>query len=265
MKDRFEFGKNWANFLQNLTEQRILEAQKSLQDKLGVENLANKTFLDIGSGSGIFSLAAFRLGATVYSFDYDDNSVKCTNHLREKYADNDANWSVVQGSVLDEAFIEKIPAMDIVYSWGVLHHTGDMYRALNNVVSLVKEDGTLFISIYNDQGFSSKCWKWVKKKYNATGCIGKKVLLSLSFIRLWSFRFFKDLLKHGNPLKTWRSYADNRGMSAWYDVVDWVGGYPFEVAKPEEIFDFFRDKSFVLKRLITCAGGIGCNEFVFSK
>jgi 2-polyprenyl-6-hydroxyphenyl methylase/3-demethylubiquinone-9 3-methyltransferase len=54
-------------------------------------------------------------------------------------------------------------------------------------------------------------------------------------------------------------------MSPWRDVVDWVGGYPFEVARPEEIFEFFKSKGLVLGKFKTCGGGHGCNEFVFEK
>jgi 2-polyprenyl-6-hydroxyphenyl methylase/3-demethylubiquinone-9 3-methyltransferase len=74
----------------------------------------------------------------------------------------------------------------------------------------------------------------------------------------------RDILR-GKPFHTWRNYSSFRGMSPWRDVVDWVGGYPFEVAKPEEIFDFYRKKRFILTRLKTCGGGRGCNEFVFEK
>lgn len=52
-------------------------------------------------------------------------------------------------------------------------------------------------------------------------------------------------------------------MSHWHDWIDWVGGYPFEVAKPELIFDFYRDRGFTLHNMTTCGGGGGCNEFVF--
>jgi 2-polyprenyl-6-hydroxyphenyl methylase/3-demethylubiquinone-9 3-methyltransferase len=54
-------------------------------------------------------------------------------------------------------------------------------------------------------------------------------------------------------------------MSMWPDVVDWVGGYPFEVAKPEQIFDFYRDRAFEPTRLTTCRGTSGCNQFVFRR
>lgn len=147
MKDRFAFGKNWSRFIELLNEERILEAEKSLQEKLGITRLDGKTFLDIGSGSGLFSLAAYRLGATVFSFDYDQDSVSCTQYLKQRYAQNDSRWTVEQGSVLDADFLKKFGKVDIVYSWGVLHHTGNMYQAFANVADLVNDNGRLFISI----------------------------------------------------------------------------------------------------------------------
>ena len=69
-------------------------------------------------------------------------------------------------------------------------------------------------------------------------------------------------LENPNPLRRWRVYKRNRGMSPWRDHVDWVGGYPYETAKPEQIFDFYRKHGFSLEFLQT--GGLGCNEFVFA-
>ena len=261
---RFAFGKNWRSFLDELNEQRIKEAEQSLAEKLSTDDLSGKTFLDAGCGSGLFSLAAHRMGAKVFSFDYDEDCVNCAKYLREKYTNNDKKWQVTQGSVLDKPFLATLGKFDIVYSWGVLHHTGDMYRAFANIHPLVKKKGSLFISIYNDQGTTSKIWTKVKKMYNDGGDGMRLFLTIASLIRLWLLTFIKDLFKSGNPMKTWANYKDsNRGMSAWHDVVDWVGGYPFEVAKPEEVFDFFADKELTLDKLATCGGGLGCNEFVF--
>lgn len=262
---RFGFGKNWANFLQHLDDSRIQEAVESLKSYLNVDSLAGKTFLDVGSGSGLFSLAAYKLGATVKSFDYDENSVGCTKYLRDTYA-SESSWQVFQGSILDDTLIQKLGTYDIVYSWGVLHHTGNMYKAFENVEKLVNPTGTLFISIYNDQGRTSKIWTALKKSYNQSGYLGKKLLELLTLLRVWTFTFLKDLIRCGNPFKTWTNYArNNRGMSAYYDLIDWIGGYPFEVAKPEEIFSFFQRHNFNLEHLKTCAGGLGCNEFVFKR
>ncbi len=264
--ERFGFGKNWSHFLQHLNEERILEAEHSLREKLHIKDLKDKVFLDVGSGSGLFSLAAYRLGARVYSFDYDLDSVKCTQHLKETYAPRDARWSVEQGSVLDPTFLKKFGQVDVLYSWGVLHHTGHMYEAFKNVSSLVKEGGKLFISIYNDQGGASRRWLWIKSRYNNGSYITRSLLTWYTIARQWGLTFIRDFLKTGNPLKTWATYGhNNRGMSPWHDVVDWVGGYPFEVCKPEDVFYFFKERDFQLQELKTCAGGLGCNEFVFIK
>ena len=265
-KKRFAFGKNWARFLKNFDEERVVEAEKSLIDKLKINDLNGKTFLDIGSGSGLFSLAAYRLGAKVYSFDYDVDSVSCTKYLKERFSHSQDKWLVEQGSVLDQEFLKKFDPVDILYSWGVLHHTGYMYKAFENIIPIVKSGGTLFISIYNDQGGASRRWLKIKQLYQNSSFIGRFLLCCYTLIRQWWRAFIKDILTSGNIFKTWKNYGvNNRGMSPWHDIVDWSGGYPFEVAKPEEIFKFFKNKGFILEDLKTCAGGIGCNEYVFKK
>ena len=123
---RFKFGKNWKYFLQSLSEDKIIAAIKSMQEYLEIQNLDGKTFLDIGCGSGLMSLAARRLGAKVLSFDYDQNSVECTRFLKELYFKDDINWTIEEGSVLNKDYLRSIGKFDFVYSWGVLHHTGSM-------------------------------------------------------------------------------------------------------------------------------------------
>jgi 2-polyprenyl-3-methyl-5-hydroxy-6-metoxy-1,4-benzoquinol methylase len=263
--ERFEFGANWAQFLKVLNDERIALAEQSLRSMLGINDLQGKNFLDIGSGSGLFSLAARRLGATVHSFDYDPQSVACTTELKRRYYPDDPDWIVEQGSALDKTYLQTLGQWDIVYSWGVLHHTGALWQALENVGPLVRQGGTLFIAIYNYQRLMTPVWTWVKRVYNRLPNKMRWLVLGPALIQLWGPRTLYDLVR-GKPFYTWRHYAEDsvRGMSAWRDVVDWVGGYPFEVAKPEDIFRFYRDREFVLRNMVTCGGGLGCNQFVFS-
>lgn len=263
---RFAFGENWSHFLRELDESRIAQAEASLRQMLECEQLDGRTFLDVGSGSGLFSLAARRLGASVHSLDYDEQSVACTAELKRRYFPDDAAWTVEQGSVLDREYLARLGQWDIVYAWGVLHHTGAMWDALENVAGLVRPGGRLFLAIYNDQGRASQSWLRVKQAYNRLPPALRWLVLWPALVRLWGPTTIRDLLR-GRPFQTWRNYATSstRGMSAWRDVVDWVGGLPFEVARPEQIFDFYRGRGLVLRKLTTCGGGQGCNEFVFER
>ena len=265
---RFGFGANWAQFLKHLTDERIAEAERSLETMLGERYLKGRTFLDIGCGSGLFSLAAHRLGARqIRSFDFDADSAACATELRRRFAPDSTNWEVSQGDALDREFLESLGQWDIVYSWGVLHHTGDMWRALDNAGQRVANGGRLFISIYNNQGRRSKLWKGVKHTYNRLPDPLRKSYVAAVMLPREVLSLAAQVARR-RPLdyvRSWTEYRRNRGMSRWHDMVDWVGGYPFEVATPEEIFRFYRERGFVLQQLVTCAGGLGCNEFVFER
>jgi SAM-dependent methyltransferase len=279
---RFAFGKNWSRFLRTVTEERIAAATNSLIAIFGHEGLQGKRFLDIGCGSGLFSLAAFRLGATVCSFDYDADSVACAEELRHRERNSTNRWRIERGSVLDAAFLESLGSFDVVYSWGVLHHTGAMWTAIDLAASRVAEGGMLWIAIYNDQGVRSRVWHLIKRGYVALPewlrpayvvAVGGPWAVQRAVLKL--LRIGVGTLVPRMTAKPQASPADrplqigpsqrSRGMHLWYDLVDWIGGYPFEVAKPEDIVRALRRQGFRLTDLTTCGGNLGCNEYWFER
>lgn len=264
---RFGFGENWRDFVELLDEKRIREAERSLIEMLEIDSLEGRSFLDIGSGSGLFSLAARRLGASpVHSFDYDEDSVACTRELKQRFFPGDGDWTVERGSALNEDYVRSLGTFDVVYSWGVLHHTGDLERAMEMASLPVKTGGRLYVAIYDDRGWSSRLWKKVKRAYNETSRPVRMLLLAVATVWLELRSTIGNMLRGENPLalRRWTEKKERRGMSRWHDIKDWVGGYPFEVARAEEVFDFYRERGFELVRLRT-AKGHGNNEFVFRR
>lgn len=264
-KKRFKFGKNWQSYLKHLNQEKINNSKDSILKFLNKKTLKGKTFIDVGSGSGLSSLSARLLGAKVHSFDFDTESVASTQYLKDKYFKGDNSWTVEQGSAIDSEYMKQLSTYDIVYSWGVLHHTGNMQRGLELVEKIVKPNGgLLYLALYNDQGFSSKAWTLVKKTYVKSPFVLKQLIILLSYFRIWGPPTIKDFIRI-KPFDTWRKRKLDRGMSPHYDLIDWIGGYPFEVSAPEEIIHYYVDKGYNLLRLKTCKGGKGCNEYLFEK
>lgn len=263
---RFRFGLNWARFLRHLNDARIAEAENNLKEFLGEESFTGKTFLDIGSGSGLSSLAARRLGAAVTSFDFDTQSVACTEELRRRYLAGDTSWTIEQGSILDKGYLDSLGQFDIVYSWGVLHHTGAMWQAMENVKPLVRSGGLLFIAIYNDCGEISRTWHRRKRRYNAL----PRALRPLYLVYVWAPIELRTLLSYlySRKLNTYirglTSASCQRGMSRIYDIVDWVGGYPYEYATVRAITDFYQRDGFEPIK-VRENSSYGCHQIVFRR
>jgi 2-polyprenyl-6-hydroxyphenyl methylase/3-demethylubiquinone-9 3-methyltransferase len=260
---RFAFGRNWRSFLATLDEHRIDEARRRLCESLGRDNLRGVRALDIGSGSGLSSLVMRQLGADVVAFDYDADSVACTEELRRRYAPDTTNWQIMQGSALDPAFMAGLGHFDLVYSWGVLHHTGSMWAAIELATDRVAPRGTLLLALYNDQGRRSRVWRTIKRFY-CRSAPGRWLVGAMFYPLFVAYALWQDM-RHFHPPGTHaRRYARKRGMSLFHDWRDWLGGYPFEVAKPGEVVRKLTTDGFEL-RSQTLTRGLGCNEFVFKR
>jgi 2-polyprenyl-3-methyl-5-hydroxy-6-metoxy-1,4-benzoquinol methylase len=261
---RFAFGANWTEFLTVLDEDRIAEAEKSLRSFLGLHDLVGMSFLDIGCGSGLFSLAARRLGARVHSFDFDENSVACTHELRRRYFPDDANWQIEQGSALDRPFVESLGRFDVCYSWGVLHHTDQLWRALFNAQLAVAPGGMMYIAIYNDEGVVSAIWEVVKRTY-CSGIFGRTLMTGIFYPAFFVSGLLIDLFRLRNPARRYREHRKYRGMSLIHDWKDWLGGLPYERARPERITGYLENLGFECLRVDNPDFGFGNNQFVLRR
>lgn len=254
----FRFGKNWQAYsLEALNDDRLAAAEESLRELLGTDRLAGATMLDVGCGSGAFSIAAARLGASVTGVDVDPLCVKVSTANAATFGEAvpPQRLAFAQASVLDVARMQALGTFDVVYAWGSLHHTGAMYDAIQNASERVAPRGLFVLSIYNAH-VTSPVWRGIKWLYNRVpGIVQRMMALSLGGVMAVA----KWLVTRRNP------FEKERGMDFWFDVVDWVGGYPYEYATKDEVIDAVSRQGFVLEKVVDPSVPTGCNEFVFRR
>jgi len=274
MEPRFSFGRNWLNYAKSAVDETVIsEAAQSLLRFLPRKEIEGKIFVDAGCGSGIFSLAALRLGAgKALGFDLDPQSLEASEYVREKFGgEQAARWEIFSGDVLDPEFIASGRARgDMVYSWGVLHHTGQMRQAVKNALSLVNPGGFFALAIYNRTP-ASPFWTRAKRFYNYHPLLRPALELGWGAMACAAYMARRGTL----------SLRRERGMHVFYDAVDWIGGWPFECASFDEVREFVESHGAKLEKEVTRlyskpAGkasfldrfhpfDTGCNEFLFKK
>jgi SAM-dependent methyltransferase len=248
----FSFGANWRRYAESITDEQIQQARRSLVESFAHHGVAEHDFLDIGSGSGLFSYCAFLERArSILSVDVDPNSIATTEGFVER-AGAPASWKVQQGSILDDGFRRTIPLADRVYSWGVLHHTGAMWEAVAAALELVAPNGLFCLALYTRPRFLPVHMA-LKRTYNRLPGMVRPALTGGVACAKLGKRVF---VHRQNPLSYVRGYGrSNRGMSFWRDIEDWLGGLPFEFTSTDEVTRFVERRGFAVERVIQRAPG----------
>jgi SAM-dependent methyltransferase len=260
---RFEFGENWRDYARLVDQSGVDQSIEGLR-KLFPSGLSGKTFLDLGCGSGLHAAAALLLGArSVTAIDIDENSVDTTRRLLEKLVPGKA-WKAEVRSVFDLASSDML--FDVVYSWGVLHHTGNMWRAIEIASRLVAPGGSLAIAIYAKTRMD---WFWkIEKRIYCRSPSPFRWIVRQAYVGAY---LVNELVrKKKGPLMILRGEHKSRGMDFLHDIHDWLGGYPYETADATEIREklaslgFSESHSFVVPPSFGLFGA-GNSEFVFSR
>lgn len=262
-EERFGFGENWNKYIQkNLSQERIDISKNYFLSFVKCKNIKGKTFLDIGCGSGLHSIGALQAGANqVDGFDYDPQSVEA-NRFIQKQMGHPQNWTVQQGDVLNDEFMSRFPKYDIVYSWGVLHHTGNVWKAMDNAASRVKSGGLFYIALYSADMYTPEqiqYWLDIKQKYVKSGSFMRTFMV---WQYVWRHSLCRRLRNIPHFIKSVKKHKAGRGMSIFTDIRDWIGGWPMEFVADKDAIKFCEERGFKLENIKT---GDACTEFLFVK
>jgi 2-polyprenyl-6-hydroxyphenyl methylase/3-demethylubiquinone-9 3-methyltransferase len=265
IETHFAFGRNWASYAAGIGETQIEEAKIGLLKLIPAEEFIGRSFLDIGCGSGLHALAAAQLGVgRILAIDIDPDCAATSRSLLSK---NDLSipWEVNTLTVFD-LDPKQEGTFDIVYSWGVLHHTGAMWEAVGKSASMVAANGLLALALYRRTRMDS-FWKVEKRLYSHAPELLQRVIRAA-----YVTAFKLSVVGPGETLKGYlANHSLSRGMDFYHDVHDWLGGYPYETALVSEVESKLVALGFQAERVFAKPSkplqiGIfscGCNEYVY--
>jgi 2-polyprenyl-3-methyl-5-hydroxy-6-metoxy-1,4-benzoquinol methylase len=259
----FDFGQNWSDFSTHaLDASKVAQARRQFAELTAEVPLPGRSFLDIGFGQGLGLLTASALGAVAAGCDINPKCAVVLERNRSHFPEVAASPPVVVGSILDDAVVERLRELSpqsagfaVVHSWGVLHHTGDMPKAIRNAARLVAPGGCLIIAIYN-RHWSSPGWLAIKWTYVRVPRWVQRGFIALLYPVIY---LAKWIVTRKNPKN------QERGMDFYYDVIDWVGGYPYEYASRREIEQMAAEAGLQPTWFRGARVPTGCNEFIFRK
>jgi 2-polyprenyl-6-hydroxyphenyl methylase/3-demethylubiquinone-9 3-methyltransferase len=251
-------GRVWKKYAKHISEKHVVSGVSSLKRLTGLDTFQGRSFLCVGCAGGLMAVAAARLGAQrVVGVDPDPQSIEATHRaFRQIEGEMPGNVELREGDVLDPEFMNSLGEFDIVYSWGFLHHTGQMWHAMDLVTHNVASGGLLAMGIYNRMWLNG-FWLRVKKFYNwAFWPIRFPMALSLFGLTAGA-----RILRGRHPFR-----KRSRGMSVWYDTVEWLGGVPYEWASEGEVCGFLKQRGLALVKFLPVAGfKHGCNQMLFKR
>jgi 2-polyprenyl-6-hydroxyphenyl methylase/3-demethylubiquinone-9 3-methyltransferase len=261
MATAFDFGANWLNFSRRaLDDAKVQQAREDFRRLTNGIDFAGKSFLDIGFGQGLSLFAAAERGARPHGCDINPRCAEAAANTARFYpAISPDSLTITVGSILEPGIVTKLRAdtdgagYDIVHSWGVLHHTGDMRRAIEHAASLVRPGGHFILAIYN-RHITSLAWVAIKWLYCKSPAWVQRLLIGLFYPIIW---LAKLAVTRERPTK------QDRGMDFYFNVVDWVGGYPYEYASVDEVKALVEPYGFECVKVIAAQVPTGCNELVF--